>query len=219
MNTYQLQTENGMIIGVYEAITPVGALDKYAKKMGYEDYHKMSSYLHLDPSFKVDGHRITVSGKRRNPMATPIRIPEKVLSWRERLRKGIIMKPRTFKSIKRKGAARYKKKGVGKKVAGKAYQITLLRKYLDVHPGDKYVERILKKLVRRRYGRKIKKNPRPEKWYIGLYDTGGITRFHGSVIFPSSVKPTRDRFPKYKKVIGPFNHFNEAEKYREEKIL
>jgi len=79
-----------------------------------------------------------------------VKIPKKVLEWREKLRRGTIMRPATFRKIKRKAAAKYRKKGVGKKVSGKAYYVTLLRKYLDRHPRDTSVKRTLRELLKPR---------------------------------------------------------------------
>lgn len=141
-------------------------------------------------------------------MTSNVHIPEKVLAWRERLRKGSIMKSRTFSTIKRKAASRYKKRGVGKKVAGKAYQVTLLRRYLDTHPGDKTVMEALKKLVERKRGRAVKGNPHL-KWYIGIGKMTGRR-----VIFKSSQTPTRRKYSHYRSVIGPFNTAEEVHRYR-----
>jgi len=91
----------------------------------------------------------------------PIQIPERVLAWRERLRKGSIMKPKTFKGIKGKaGRAGYRTPSA---VAGKAYYVTLLSRYLESHPRDVGVRRLLSSLVKRRT-KKIK-NPikRPKR--------------------------------------------------------
>lgn len=83
----------------------------------------------------------------------PVQIPERVLAWRERLRSGSIMRKKTFKKIKRAGAAKYKKIVAGAKTAGKAYWITLLAKYLDTHPKDQAARSVLAKLVARQYRR------------------------------------------------------------------
>ncbi len=78
----------------------------------------------------------------------PIKIPERVLAWRERQRRGSVMRPKTFKRIK--GKARRTGYRTPSAVAGKAYHVTLLSKYLDSHPGDVGVQGLLSKLVRRR---------------------------------------------------------------------
>lgn len=78
----------------------------------------------------------------------PIHIPERVLAWRERLRRGSIMRPKTFKKIK--GRARKTGYRIPSAVAGKAYYVTLLSKYLDAHPKDEEVKRLLSKLTKRR---------------------------------------------------------------------
>lgn len=85
-------------------------------------------------------------------------IPERVLEWREKLRKGAIMRPKTFKGIKRRaGRGGYYSPSA---VAGTAYWITLLRKYLDTHPSDRGVKRILDKFLAARRSR----NP-GERWH------------------------------------------------------
>jgi len=86
----------------------------------------------------------------------PIKIPDRVLSWREKQRKGSIMRPKTFKKIKRKAKRiGYKKPSA---VSGKAYNVTLLSKYLDSHPKDEGVKKLLSKLVRRKYKSSKKKH-------------------------------------------------------------
>ncbi len=62
-------------------------------------------------------------------------IPRKVLSWREKQKKGSIMRPSTFKRIEKEA----KKAGYTdpKAVAGKAYQTTLMAKYRAAHSGTK----------------------------------------------------------------------------------
>ena len=102
---------------------------------------------------------------RRPNMA--IHIPERVLAWRERLRKSSIMRAKTFKKIK--GKARRTGYRTPSAVAGKAYNVTLLSKYLESHPGDIGVRRLLSTLVKRR-GKisKVRKNPSPKS--VVIYD-------------------------------------------------
>lgn len=142
---------------------------------------------------------------RGNPMAAlPVRIPEKVLAWRERQRKGSIMRPRTFKKITKEARKRYARKRAGPATGGKAYWITTLRKYLDTHPRDLAATRALKKLTQRRY----RKNP-SKKWYIGYFKVSrGPQR---GELFTSSKIPTASTHGKlYSHVIGPFNTKGDA---------
>jgi hypothetical protein len=50
-------------------------------------------------------------------------------------------------------------------------------------------------------------NPR-DKWYFGL-----VTQWKTGRIFSTSVKPTKKRYPQFKKVIGPFSSRKEAESF------
>ena len=75
-----------------------------------------------------------------------IKIPERVLAWREHQRRGSIMRPKTFKRIK--GKAKRAGYRVPSAVSGKAYYVTLLSKYLDSHPKDVGVKILLSKLVK-----------------------------------------------------------------------
>lgn len=90
-----------------------------------------------------------VKFKLEESLVNPLHIPERVLAWREKLRAGTIMKPKTFRRIK--GRAAHAGYIEPMAVGGKAYWITLLRKYLDTHPSDSAVQRILNQLVRRRW--------------------------------------------------------------------
>ncbi|MBU1067313.1 hypothetical protein KKE60_05970 [Patescibacteria group bacterium] len=60
------------------------------------------------------------------------KIPEKVLEWKGKQKRGAIMKPSTFAKIKRAGNKKYGK-GHGENVAGTAYQTTLKKKYKESH--------------------------------------------------------------------------------------
>lgn len=151
----------------------------------------------------------------------PVRIPEKVLTWRESKRKGSIMWPKTFKAIKRKAArGGY---AIPSAVGGKAYWITVLNKYLDEHPGDKTAMRTLRQLLKGRRRGPIRRNPTIEypssfrklklkikrnpvkKWYVGYRTKGGRPK-----IFSSGVTPTRRIYPRFKYVIGPFGSKTEV---------
>lgn len=90
----------------------------------------------------------------------PIRIPERVLAWRERQPRGSIMRPKTFKRIK--GEARRARYRVPSAVGGKAYYVTLLSRYLDIHPNDMGVKILLSKLVKRR----VRKNISPLRQFV-----------------------------------------------------
>jgi hypothetical protein len=72
----------------------------------------------------------------------PVRIPERVLEWRDRQREGSIMSPSTFRSIQHK--ARVGGYSDPSSVAGKSYWMAVLSKYLDIHPDDQGVRRILR---------------------------------------------------------------------------
>jgi hypothetical protein len=134
----------------------------------------------------------------------PIRIPERVLVWRERLRKGEIMRRKTFKRIKAK--ARRTGYRTPLAVAGKAYNVTLLSKYLDGHPRDIGVQRLLSRLVKRR-GR-IARNPR-SRWYVGSKIPS-----RKKVVFSSSIKPTQSSHGHiYYLATGPFKTKAEAERW------
>lgn len=112
-----------------------------------------------------------------------IRIPERVLAWRERQRRGSIMRPKTFKRIK--GKAKRTGYRIPSAVAGKAYNVTLLSKYLDTHPKDVGVKILLSKLVKRRGKRaKVKKNPSSQPTLIydkllGIEARKGHGKFKG----------------------------------------
>jgi hypothetical protein len=142
-----------------------------------------------------------------------VKIPEKVLAWRERQRKGSIMKPATFRGIKRKAArGGY---AIPSAVGGKAYWVTVLRKYLDEFQGDKTAMRTLNKLLGKRkstarkfwegqphwtslLGRK-RKNPSGKKWYVGGLKRGGPK------VFSSLKRPTmRSHGKLFMWVVGPF---------------
>lgn len=140
--------------------------------------------------------------------ALPVRIPEKVLAWRERQRKGSIMKPRTFKRITKEARKGYARKRAGPATGGKAYWITTLRKYLDTHPGDLAATRALNQLTKRRYKKGVRKNPK-SKWYIGYFKVSrGPQR---GELFTSSKIPTASTHGKlYSHVIGPFSTKGEA---------
>lgn len=113
---------------------------------------------------------------RKDMITNPIKIPEKVLAWREKQRKGSIMKPSTFKAIKR----RVTREGYSDptSVGGKAYWVTVLSRYLKVYPSDKSALRTLKSLTKRKtkmkkLSRKPKKlNPVNTKWIV-LWKDGG----------------------------------------------
>lgn len=114
----------------------------------------------------INALQIAIKWRKHN-MPVSVRIPERVLSWRERQRKGSIMRPKTFKRIK--GKARRTGYRVPSAVGGKAYYVTLLSKYLDTHPKDVGVKILLSRLVKRRG--KIRKNVPPHikdeilKWH------------------------------------------------------
>jgi hypothetical protein len=136
----------------------------------------------------------------------PIRIPERVLAWREHLPSGLIMRRKTFKGIKRRaGRAGYK---VPSAVGGKAYWVTTLRKYLDTHPSDIVVQRLLSTLVKRRGKRAMKRNPR-SRWYVGSKIPS-----RKKIVFSSSRKPTQSS---HGHIIyfatGPFKTKAEAERW------
>lgn len=88
-------------------------------------------------------------------MRENVRIPERVLDWRDRQGEGSIMSKRTFQSIKKKARrAGYEDPAA---VAGKGYWITVLTKYLDRHPDDQSARRALRAMTR--YSR-VYSNPR-----------------------------------------------------------
>ncbi len=180
------------------------------------------------------------AGKRAKLMkGNPVKIPEKVLAWRERKRKGSIMKPATFRGIKRKA----KKAGyaIPSAVGGKAYWITTLRKYLDTHPGDKTAMRTLRKLLgtkkkvrkglseadvryARRYGIRVTgptyvkaKGPKGYRWRRKRNPSGkkwyvGQKIKGRAEVFSSSVNPTRRTHGHlYKYASGSFKTKGEAE--------
>lgn len=162
----------------------------------------------------------------------PVRIPEKVLAWRERQRKGSIMRPATFRGIKRKAArGGYR---IPSAVGGKAYWVTTLRKYLDKFPGDKTAIRTLRRLLGIRGiksssrrprrpllpGRLRRRNPRRlrpikerasyYKWYAGGL-RGTDLKFK---IFTSRVKPTKKLYgDKFWHVFGPFGSRKEVDRW------
>lgn len=142
-----------------------------------------------------------------------MKIPEKVLAWRETKRRGTIMHPTTFRAIKRKAA----KAGylIPSAVGGKAYWITTLRKYLDEFPNDRVAQRALRQLLKEKGKFKKKalkvfrKNLEKRKWYVGRLPIG-----LGARIFLSSKKPTKSSHGHlYKYVTGPFKSRKEAEKW------
>lgn len=193
-----IRHENGLRSGTYKIAF------RLKRRAGRRFIEEVQNYDFVHPD---DIHLVKA---RRNPMSSPIHIPEKILSWRERLHKGSIMKPHTFTTIKRKAASKYKKRGVGKKVAGAAYYISLLRKYLDSHPGDPTATATLKRLLGRRGKFRTKHNP-SLKWYIGI----SKQPFGKRVIFSHSGPVTRKAFgAKYFYSYGPFNSKEEASKYR-----
>ena len=115
----------------------------------------------------LEASRILKRARKKNP----VRIPEKVLAWRERQRKGSIMKPKTFRAIERKaGRGGYLDPSA---VGGKAYWITVLNKYLDSHPREVSAMSALRRLVETRGKRR---NPIPklrygkEKFTMGDWD-------------------------------------------------
>lgn len=61
------------------------------------------------------------------------KIPKKVLKWREKQKRGAIMKPSTFESIKEGAAKKYGSEERGKEAAGAAYYKTLMAKYHESH--------------------------------------------------------------------------------------
>jgi len=78
----------------------------------------------------------------------PVRIPERVLEWRDRQREGSIMSPTTFRGIQRR--ARAGGYAEPSSVAGKSYWIAVLTKYLDTHPDDQAARRALRAFSARR---------------------------------------------------------------------
>ncbi len=127
----------------------------------------------------------------------PIKIPKRVLAWRERLRRGSIMKPKTFRRIK--GKAKRTGYRIPSAVGGKAYYVTLLSKYLDTHPGDVGVKILLSKLVRRRKMRNpislaCNKYPFYEQGKYWFYEQ----RPDGEYILLTTTPMTKDQVGRFK---------------------
>jgi len=68
MNNYQIQTTHGLVIGVFNAVSPSDAVRKYAKQQGFDSFEELSNYLGLIPEYEVRDFRIILGSKRRNPM-------------------------------------------------------------------------------------------------------------------------------------------------------
>jgi hypothetical protein len=58
-------------------------------------------------------------------------LPDDMLTWRHKQKRGAIMKPKTFSSIERKAESGGMSKDVAQKIAGRAYWNTAKKKYSD----------------------------------------------------------------------------------------
>jgi hypothetical protein len=56
-------------------------------------------------------------------------LPDDMLAWRHKQKRGAIMKPETFSNIEKKAEASGMSKEVATKIAGKAYWNTAKKKY------------------------------------------------------------------------------------------
>jgi len=60
MKKYQVQSMLGFVYGIYEAGSPISALDKVAKDHGYGDWLDWCEKLELLPDFKVTENKIII---------------------------------------------------------------------------------------------------------------------------------------------------------------